>query len=141
MDSTTQQCISIVQSADIQDANKRTLAAFLEKNGITNDFFALLKKILLSEIEQTGKNFSDVAHLFDEKFSTLEKQLNTEEAKLDEALSQQLSETSEWDMNKKRIAIEGFANKQKILYQVYQKKLSDLGIQFAEASFGTSSVS
>jgi len=132
MDPLAQNIHTIIQSSLLKDEKKSELFISLEKTGITEDFFKLLKKLILEEANERKVLFLEGLEKWDIAYATLVNELITEEQKIDDTFAQQLIHIDPYDILAKNQALQKYTQREKFLYEAYQKKLTTLGISHAQ---------
>ncbi|MBI2644998.1 hypothetical protein HYW94_02375 [Candidatus Uhrbacteria bacterium] len=132
MDPLIQEITNIIQSSLLKEEKKSQLYAFLEKTGVTEDFFELLKKLLIEEAKERKVLFLETLQEWNTTYAAALQELDVEEQKNDDIFAKQLSNIDPWDMDTKNRALQKYSNRQEILYETQQKKLIDIGIQCAQ---------
>lgn len=132
MDTDAQKIKDIILSSSLQNERKKVLVTTIEKDGITKDFFKILKQHILEEARGRKDIFLTAVKEWNETYASALAELRAEEQKNSQRLSRQLSATDSWDTDAVRTALDAHARAQTALCRAYEKKLVQLGSQHTE---------
>lgn len=132
MNPAIQKIIEIINASLIKSARKKTLTHYLEKDGITKDFFELLEKNIADEAKERKGLFLEVQKEWKKIYATVMEELGGEEKESDELFSKQLTAINPQDTTAKLKAFQTYSIQQTAIYQTYQKKMTKFGTQYTK---------
>lgn len=132
MNSPTQQIIAAINTSHMRSERKKALTHYLEKEGITKDFFELLEKNIMEEARGRKESFLKAQEEWKKIYTATLQELDAEEKENDKLLSERLAAVDPWDTNTKLSVFQKYSTQQTVLYQAYQKKIAQVGAQYAK---------
>lgn len=132
MNSPTQQIIAAINASHMRGERKKALTHYLEKEGITKDFFELLEKNIMEEARGRKESFLKAQEEWKKIYAATLQELDAEEEENDKLLSKQLATIDPWDTNTKLSVFQEYSTQQTVIYQAYQKKMAQVGAQYAK---------
>jgi hypothetical protein len=121
-----QEILEIIDESFLRNEEKQLLKNRLEKEGVSDAFFAYMNKLLVSELKKRSSLYEKVIDGFNSRLNSIEVEYKSKRQELDANLNKSLSEIDPVDISGKEKIFDQYYKNIDSAQTIYEKKVKDL---------------